>query len=129
MARILIVDDDTAVRRAFRRVLERDGHDVREAEHGKAGLQQLGEGPADLVIADLFMPVMDGLEFISKLQRQYPRSKIIAVSGSTYQRQPKFLDIAGRMEGVRTLAKPVENQDLLAAVNELLADEPDEGLV
>jgi CheY-like chemotaxis protein len=129
MARILIVDDDTAVRRAFKRVLERDGHDVREAEHGKEGLRLLGESSADLVIADLFMPVMDGLEFISKLQKQFPRSKVLAVSGSTYRRQPKFLDIARRMEGVRTLEKPVENEDLLSAVNGLLAEEPDDGSV
>jgi CheY-like chemotaxis protein len=124
MAQILIVDDDEDVRRAFRRVLEREGHDVREAENGQVGLQLLGESPAHLVIADLFMPVMDGLEFISKLQKQHPRPKVLAISGSTYERQPKFLEIAGRMEGVETLAKPVTNEELLSAVHDLLAVKP-----
>jgi len=121
MARILIVDDDTAVRRALRKVLERDGHTLVEAENGRVGLQLMREKPADLVLADLFMPVMDGLEFISKLQQSYPDTRVLAISGSTYERRPRFLEIAGRMGNVRTLTKPVDAEELTAVVREMLA--------
>ncbi|KPK66113.1 hypothetical protein AMJ82_12040, partial [candidate division TA06 bacterium SM23_40] len=100
MALILVVDDDAAVRRVLCRMLELDGHSVIEAENGQEGLKLMGEKPADLVIADLFMPVMDGLEFISKLQQSYPDTAVLAVSGSTYERRPRFLEIAGRMGNV-----------------------------
>ena len=121
MARILIVDDDTVVRRALRKVLERDGHTLVEAENGRVGLQLMGEKPADLVLADLFMPVMDGLEFISKLQQSHPDTRVVAISGSTYERRPRFLEIAGRMGNVRTLTKPVDAEELIAVVREMLA--------
>lgn len=121
MARILIVDDDTAVRRALRKVLERDGHTLVEAENGRVGLQLMREKPADLVLADLFMPVMDGLEFISKLHQSYPDTRVLAISGSTYERRPRFLEIAGRMGNVRTLTKPVDAEELTAVVREMLA--------
>lgn len=127
MARILIVDDDAAVRRALRRLLEREGHRVNEAENGQVGLHRLGESPVDLVMADLFMPVMDGLEFISKLQQEYPGTKVLAMSGSTYERRPRFLEIASRMEGVRTLVKPATNEEVLAAVRELLEENAGNG--
>jgi CheY-like chemotaxis protein len=121
MARILVVDDEGMVRKVMRRALEADGHEVVEAENGKVGLERLAEYSADLVIVDVFMPVMDGFEFISRLQKDYPPLKVLAISGSTYQQGPKFLEIAGRMSGVRTLAKPVTPDALLAAVHEMLA--------
>jgi two-component system cell cycle sensor histidine kinase/response regulator CckA len=121
MALILIVDDDAGVRRALGKVLERDGHTVVAAENGQVGLQLMGERPADLVLADLFMPVMDGLEFISKLRQAHPDVKVLAISGSTYERRPRFLEIAGRMGNVRTLSKPVDSQELTAVVRDMLA--------
>ncbi len=122
MALILVVDDDAAVRRTLGRLLELDGHTVIQAENGQAGLKLMGEQPADLVVADLFMPVMDGLEFISKLYQSYPDTAVLAISGSTYERRPRFLEIAARMGSVRTLTKPVESSVLTAAVREMLAE-------
>ena len=64
MARILLIDDDEAVRRPTARLLELMGHEVLTAEHGEAGLRVWRERGADLVITDVCMPGMNGLEVI-----------------------------------------------------------------
>jgi len=81
VARILVVDDDTAVRLLLRTVLERRGHVVVEAENGAEGLQYYRAAPTDLVITDIQMPVMDGLQMIKELRSAFPTVKIIAISG------------------------------------------------
>ena len=120
MARILVVDDEPIVRNLVRRTLERAGHEVADAEDGEVALAANREQSFDLVIADLFMPVMDGLQLIVQLREEYPRIQVIAISGSVYERKPRFLEIAGRMESVVTLAKPFSAEELLAAVDEAL---------
>jgi CheY-like chemotaxis protein len=126
MARILVVDDQELVRNTLRRILERDGHDVAEAENGEVALELFQRQETDVVIVDLFMPVMDGLDLLNELRLKYPGTRMIAISGSVYERRPRFLEIAGRMESVRTLAKPFTAQEVLAAVNETLAQEAPE---
>ena len=123
MARILIVDDEVLVRNTLRRILERDGHEVVEAENGESGLESFRSQPSDLVIVDLFMPVMDGLEMLSELRQEFPGTRAIAISGSVYERRPRFLEIAGRIGSVRTLAKPFTAGDVTAIVNETLAED------
>ncbi len=120
MAQILIVDDEELVRSTLRRILQRDGHDVLEAENGERGLEIYRSQSVDLVIADLFMPVMDGLAMLNELRQEFPAARLIAISGSVYEGEPKFLEIAGRMESVRTLAKPFTADQVAAVVNETL---------
>ena len=126
MARILIVDDEELVRNTLRRILQREGHDVVEAENGERGLEIFRSQAIDLVLADLFMPVMDGLAMLNELRQEFPEAKLIAISGSVYEREPKFLEIAGRMESVMTLAKPFTAGQVAAVVSETLAAEPPE---
>ena len=120
MARILVVDDEPIVRNLVRKTLERVGHEVAEAEDGDAALELSREQTFELVIADLFMPVMDGLQLIVQLREEAPDTTVIAISGSVYERKPRFLEIAGRMESVITLAKPFSTEELLSAVDEAL---------
>jgi CheY-like chemotaxis protein len=121
MARILVVDDEDLVRNTLRRILERDGHEV---ENGEVALEKFKQKQTDLVIVDLFMPVMDGLELLNELRLEFPGTKMIAISGSIYERRPRFLEIAGRMESVKTLAKPFTAQEVVDVVNETLEEEP-----
>jgi CheY-like chemotaxis protein len=116
LARILVVDDEPIVRSLVRKTLERVGHEVAEAEDGEVALKVNRERPFDLVVADLFMPVMDGLQLIVQLREESPDTTVVAISGSVYERKPRFLEIAGRMESVVTLAKPFTTEELLAAV-------------
>ena len=81
VSRILVVDDDNAVRLLLRTLLERRGHSVVEAANGAEGLQHYRAAPTDLVITDIQMPVMDGLQMIKKLRDDFPAAKIIAISG------------------------------------------------
>ncbi len=120
MARILVADDEPSIRNIIRKALEQAGHEVVEAEDGVVALAAFKEQPADLVVVDIFMPEKDGLQLIAELRDEHPGTKIVAISGSVYERRPRFLEIAGRMESVATLAKPFSVDELLEAVKEAL---------
>jgi len=80
-APVLIIDDDAWVRRVFRRILEQMGSLVLEAESGKAGLALCRERKPGIVLLDLRMPEMDGLDVLSKLVAEYPETPVVVVSG------------------------------------------------
>jgi CheY-like chemotaxis protein len=85
VARILIVDDEPDIRYMIRLILENAGYKVTEARHGAAGLTSVKSAPPDLVITDVMMPTMDGLEFIERL-RSNPKTApipILVVSGNS----------------------------------------------
>jgi len=120
MARILVIDDEQAVRLFLREILETDGHEVVDAPDGKAGLRLFSEEPADLTIIDIFMPEKEGLETIRELRREYPGVKIIAISGGGGIGNFDFLHMAKRFGALRTIAKPFEKKEMLDAVQEAL---------
>ena len=115
MARILVVDDDESIRFLLRAVLEFQGYDVIEAENGYEGLLRYQVEPADLVITDMQMPVMDGLELLMELQRTFPRVKVIAISGGR-----RTLEVA-RTFTPHTFEKPFSLEEVLDTVHELVA--------
>ena len=118
---ILIIDDDEQTRLLLRRVLEEAGYLVSEAPNGQEGLRLFRQTSIALVITDLFMPDMDGLEVTMALHRESPTVKIIAITGGSGKRD--FLDIAKRLGAHRTMKKPISIADLLQAVEqELLGD-------
>src|SRR3954471_15632476 len=80
-APVLIIDDDAWVRRVFRRILEQMGSVVLEAESGKAGLALCRERKPGVVLLDLRMPEMDGLDVLSTLVAEYPDTPVVVVSG------------------------------------------------
>ena len=110
MARILVVDDDNTIRLLLRSMLERRGHSVVEAENGAEGLQYYRTAPADLVITDIQMPVMDGLQMIKELRGDFPTAKIIAISGE------KGGLAAAQPLSQCTFEKPLYMQEFLDAV-------------
>jgi len=81
MARILIIDDESQIRSMLRLMLERVGYEVDEAPDGLEGIRQYREDPADLIITDLIMPNKDGIGMIIDLKKEFPKVKIIAMSG------------------------------------------------
>ena len=80
-APVLIIDDDASVRGAFRRVLERTGSLVLEAESGAVGLALCRQRKPAVVLLDLRMPEMDGLEVLSTLVAEHPETPVVVVSG------------------------------------------------
>ena len=86
MARILVVDDEPDERFLVGRTLNRAGHEVTVAGDGAAGLKAVQEWSPDLVVTDVMMPVMDGVEFIRRLRRDPATAAIpiLAASGDTH---------------------------------------------
>ena len=126
MSRILVIDDEEQVRSMFRMALERAEYEVEVACDGKEGIRLFREYPADLVITDLIMPEQEGVETIVELQRDFPDVKIIAISGGGRMAPDTYLDIAKKLGALRTFTKPVNRDELLGAVRELLGE--DEGV-
>jgi len=122
MVCILVIDDDQQLRLLFRQLLERAGYEVVEASDGCEGVQCFQARPMDLVITDLLMPKQNGFETIRMLQTLAPSLKIIAVSGGGTQGSSDVLHVAAALGAHRTLQKPVRLQDLLGAVQQLLAE-------
>jgi CheY-like chemotaxis protein len=116
MARILIIDDDVELRALLRMALEETGHQVDEATDGAEGIQAYRQRPADLILCDLVMPGMEGLETIRELRTCFTDAKIVAMSGGNMN----FLPIASCLGAVRTLRKPFGFASLLAVVDEML---------
>lgn len=121
MAEILIIDDEPGVLGILRRILEGAGHSVAEASNGAAALQQFEGEPADLVITDIFMPEMDGIEFLVHLRTTYPDVKVLAMSGGGLFPRDQALSDASLLGADQILEKPFSREDLLAAVDQTLA--------
>lgn len=119
---ILIVDDDEAVRRVMRAILEEAGYSIEEAKNGREALGIISEGGIDLIITDLVMPEQEGLETIKCLNKEYPDVKVIAMSGAF---GGDYLQIAGFMGAHSTLVKPVKVQTVLETVERVLAGGPE----
>ena len=126
MATVLVIDDEESVRRIFQVALAQVGHRVLTAENGKQGLRLLEHQEVDLILVDIFMPEMDGLELIPLLCKMRPASKIIAISGRSGQMD--HLDTAKHLGAHDTLKKPFNLQELLHAVSSQLGQpEPASG--
>ncbi|MFH1279260.1 MAG: response regulator [Candidatus Eisenbacteria bacterium] len=121
MARVLVVEDDPQVRMMLRMTLERAGCVVDEAEDGRVALRKHRQDPADLVITDIVMPEVEGIETIMELRRSSPALPIIAISGGGHESPESYLTIAEKLGANRTFAKPVDREEMLEAVNDLLA--------
>ena len=120
MARILIVDDDTAVQATIQLLLERAGHSVVVAGDGRKGLAIFESGEFDLLFLDIFMPGMDGLETMRLIHQRQPLIPIIVISGNpvTWDSSsgPDFLTMATKLGAVSSLQKPFKPAALLGAV-------------
>jgi DNA-binding response OmpR family regulator len=119
--RILVLDDDRGVREGVAAYLRRLGHEVHEASDGKRGVEALGGRSFDLVITDINMPDMDGIEVIAQLSDAADGVPVIAMSGGGLFATELLLANAEMLGAVRTLAKPFDLDDLGAAVREALA--------
>src|SRR5438270_4130598 len=79
--RILVIDDETAIREAIKMTLEYEGYKVDESRSGQDGLDRAGKTPYDAILLDIKMPVLDGIEVLENLKEQKIASPVIMVSG------------------------------------------------
>jgi DNA-binding NtrC family response regulator len=112
-ARVLVVDDDAGVRYTLREILQAEGLEVDEAEDGQAALERLEIAPAPLVITDLRMPRVDGMELLRRLAARAPAPRVVMVTAHGSERQAVEAMKAGAWDYFR---KPFEPEELLAVV-------------
>lgn len=113
---VLIVEDDPIFIRIIGSFLRKEGCLVREAENGLDGLKALREGIPDLLISDLSMPIMNGLEFVEEVSLEYPMLPVIVISGTG-----GMSEVAQSLRyGVKDfLIKPIE--DIMAVKSSILS--------
>lgn len=120
MRHILVVDDDKMISDLLRRTLERAGYRVTEAHDGQMALNAHKAAPADLVITDMIMPGMEGIETIMEFRRRSPAMKIIAMSGGGMGKGTDYLNLAKKFGAFHTLAKPFSIERVTKLVAEVL---------
>jgi CheY-like chemotaxis protein len=119
MAKILVIDDEPAIRQVIRQVLARAGHDVAEAADGAEGLVALHARMPDLIITDIMMPNKEGIETVRDLRREVPKLPILVISGNADS--ALYMQVAKLLGAHAALAKPFRSAELLRAVEDLLA--------
>jgi len=119
MATILVIDDEDSIRHLLKEVLEKAGHHVIEARDGREGLELYQNNKVDLVLMDILMPGIDGLEGTLRLTKEYVDAKVIAMTGAQGDRN--FLDVAKLFGARRVFEKPFDLNKLIEAVKEELA--------
>jgi len=115
--KILLVDDSAMARRAARQILESAGYSVAEAEDGLIALERYFLEKPDLVLLDLVMKGMNGLDVLKKLTEMDGQAKVIVVSADV-QDSSRELAVSGGAAGF--LNKPVDRTALLSAVAKTL---------
>jgi CheY-like chemotaxis protein len=119
MAKIIVIDDDRRFLRAIRRMLEASGHTVIAYEDGRPAIAQIGNEIPDLLITDVFMPEMEGLETIRRARAISSILPIIAISGRSIT-GVDYLQIARHFGASATLAKPFRRAELVGLISRLL---------
>jgi CheY-like chemotaxis protein len=120
VAKILVVDDSGYARRILRQTLEPLGHEVVEAGSGMAGLEAYAVHAPDVVLLDLTMEDVGGLEVLTQLREIDPAARVIVVSADIQRSTGKEVAQAGAF---RFLAKPADPAELVEAVNAALVRE------
>ena len=115
MATILIIDDEAPIRALLGTALQSAGHDVVEVSRGREGLRLYRQKPADLVVVDLLMPELSGLDTILEFTREFLNVKVIAISGMGKGDQ-SLLSTARLLGARQSLRNPFGIEELLCAV-------------
>lgn len=121
MARILVIDDQPDVREVIQNILEECGHSVVVAAEGREGLDFYSKCPADVVITDLHMPGMNGLDTVRALRERSSKVKIIAMSGADTYMVETNLQSSVINGADQTLLKPFRVRDIVNAVELVLS--------
>jgi two-component system chemotaxis response regulator CheY len=121
MRRVLIIDDSEAVRRQVSQTLSPAGYDVVEASDGVEGLAAIKSIAPSLVLCDLNMPRMGGMEMLAELSRVQPVPVMVML---TTEAQPALIRRARELGAVGWIVKPFKADLLIAAVNKLTMTAP-----
>src|SRR4051812_26436530 len=116
MAAILVADDEAGLRRIVQKILAREGHTVTVAANGGEALRLMESTRFDVLITDLVMPEVEGMQVLRVLRKQSVRPRIIVMSGGGRGSAADYLEVAANLGADATLAKLFTSQDLTRAV-------------
>lgn len=117
MSRILIVDDELPIRQLLRNILEQAGYDVMDAANGEEAIRAASDRSIDLLITDLIMPEIEGIELIHYFRKSPNYVKVIAISGVG---AGQYLNMARVVGADAVLPKPFAREQLLTVVASLV---------
>jgi DNA-binding response OmpR family regulator len=126
MARILVIDDDEIMNDMVVQMLKEAGYKVKGATDGRKGLKLLDAQPFDLIVTDIVMPEVEGLEMIQVIRTINKTIPIIAISGGGRVGPENYLDAAKLLGANFTFQKPFDKTPFLTAVKACLANVHDE---
>jgi DNA-binding NtrC family response regulator len=117
--RVLVIDDSSGVRESLRIALTAAGLEVEVADNGRRGLNLLAARPFTIVVSDLWMPEVDGLNIIKRVRADYPHLRVFAVTGGG----PRMtIETAGSLAEVwgaeRVFVKPFDETELIQAIRD-----------
>jgi DNA-binding NtrC family response regulator len=115
--KILLVDDDPEFRRAMKKLFEKSGYDVTAAGDGEEALEALGKSRFDLIISDLRMPRLDGIELMEEIKRKKVNVPVIFITG--YGEVESYMD-AMNLGAFEYINKPVKGQEILSVARKAL---------
>ena len=119
MAKILIVDDNQVSHQILRVLLERDNHEVTSVFNGQEAIENLSQEAVDLIITDVNMPVMDGIELLKNLRQdqRFTETPVIVLTASGKSKMP---EIASREGATGFLTQPFSSWELSQLINSCL---------
>lgn len=121
---VLVVDDDLALLDSLKLLLEVDGFAVAIAENGVRGLQAFRNREPDIVVIDVMMPKLDGIESVRQMRRERPDAKIVVMSGEVGARRPDLQSTAKELGAAAVLRKPFDPAALAPLLRDVLRQTP-----
>lgn len=116
--KILILDDNPDMLKSLELILQQEGFETATALSGRDAVALQKKAPADVLITDILMPDVDGMEVIDEFRSNWPGVRIIAISGGGERVKADYLSVATQIGADVTLKKPVDPEKLL----QLLSD-------
>ena len=120
MAKILLAEDEQNLQNMLQTILTEAGHTITAVEDGQAALKILEEERYDILITDIIMPKLGGIELMREIREKYPEIKLVAISGGgNYIRAGGYLQVAQLIGATCTLRKPFTPKELFDAIREV----------
>jgi CheY-like chemotaxis protein len=118
---VMVIDDDEAILRMIDRMLAETNYHCLTYNDAQAALDDLGHRAVHLIITDIIMPGMEGIEVILNLRAMLPDLPVIAISGGGRTNRADVLHLAQQLGASTILPKPFTRAELLAAINSQIA--------
>lgn len=116
IANVLVVEDDDLIRGIFVDIIKSKGYSVLEATNGREALQIIGEHPINIIVSDMKMPVMDGMQLLRAVKTSYPEIPVVVITGFDNEYTEKQVLAAGADAYV---TKPFKVEDVSSTLQEV----------